>query len=60
MRAIHQILFMILLLSSGIGYVIYNYLNGRTSEMMMILSVAILGASLLNMLVGLYRAIRDK
>ena len=50
MQSIGQIVFMIFLLLSGIGYTLYNYAHGRISETMMILSVAILGASLLNML----------
>ena len=60
MQSIGQIVFMILLLLSGIGYTLYNYTHGGISETMMILSVAILGASLLNMLRGLIRAIRNK
>ena len=60
MQSIVQIVFMIFLLLSGIGYTLYNYAHGGISETMMILSVAILGASLLNMLRSLIRAIRDK
>ena len=60
MKSAGQIILMILLLISGIGYTLYNYSSGRISESMMILSVAVLGASLLNMLRGLIRALRDK
>lgn len=60
MKSAGQIFLMILLLISGIGYTLYNYSSGRISESMMILSVAVLGASLLNMLRGLIRALRDK
>lgn len=60
MKEIGQIIVMILLLISGIGYTLYNYSGGRISESMMILSIAVLGTSLLNMLRGLIRALRNK
>ena len=60
MKAIGQIVFMILLLISGIGYTVYNYIHGETSQAMLILSVGLLGAALLNMISGLIRALRDK
>ena len=60
MKPIGQILFMIALLVSGIAYTVYNYLHGRASMTMLILAVGMLGASLLNMLIGLFRALRDK
>ena len=60
MKGIGHIIFMILLLISGIAYTLYNYSGSRISESMMILSIAVLGASLLNMLRGLIRALRDK
>ena len=60
MQSISQIVFMIFLLLSGIGYTLYNYTHGKISEMMMILFVGVLGASLLNMVRGLIRAIKDK
>ena len=60
MQTVGQIIMMILLLLSGIGYTVYNYTNGNTSESMAIVCIAILGASLLNMLRGLYRALKDK
>jgi len=60
MQSISQIVFMIFLLLSGIGYTLYNYTHGKISETMMILFVAVLGASLLNMIRGLIRAIKEK
>lgn len=60
MNSIGQILFMIFLLVSGIGYTFYNYTRGGISQTMMILFIAILGASLLNMIRGLIQAIRNK
>ena len=59
MKPIGQILFMIVLLVSGIAYTVYNYLHGNTSLTMLIMAVGLLGASLLNMVMGLIRALRD-
>ena len=60
MKAVGQIIFMIVLLISGIAYTVYNYLNGNTSQVMLIVSIGILGAALINMVQGLIRALRDR
>ena len=60
MKTIGQILFMILLLLSGIGYTVYNYVQGNTSQAMLILSIGLLGAALVNMVQGLIRAWKTK
>lgn len=60
MKTIGQIVFMIVLLVSCIGYTLYNYINGNTSQIMLIVSIGILGAALINMVQGLIRAIKDK
>ena len=60
MKDIGQILFMIVLLLSGIGYTLYNYSIGRTSPAMALLFIGVLGASLLNMVMGLIRALKNR
>lgn len=60
MNTVGQILFMIALLVSGIAYTVYNYMHGKTSTAMLILAVGLLGASLVNMIRGLIRALQDK
>ena len=60
MNTIGPILFMIILLISGIGYTIYNYCIGKLSQMMLIFSIGLLGAALVNMVQGLIRAWRAK
>lgn len=60
MKSTTSILFMILVLLSGMGYTIYNYLHGSCSQGMLLFSLGLLGVALINLVQGLIRALRDK